>query len=623
MYRSLFAFLVFIGPAFGVTFNKDLAPLVFERCAPCHHAGNIGPFPLLTYSDVAKHAGQIVTVTKMRFMPPWPPERGYGTFAGDRTLSDAQIQLFADWLKENKPEGDPTDLPPVPHFNAEWQLGKPDLILKMDKPFLVPAGGGDVFRNFILRTGLAETKYVRGFEFHMDNTRVVHHSNVVLDRTHSLRKRDGMDGQPGFPGMDVITEAAANNFDPDSQFLFYKPGSILEPEPEDMAWRLDPDTDLIANLHLQPTGKPEYITAEVGLYFTDRAPTRFPMLIQLENDGALKIPPGAKNFTVTDSLVLPVDVQVLAVYPHEHYIGKTAEAWATLPDGKRVPLIRILDWDINWQAVYDYQKPVELPKGTKLEMRLTYDNSADNPRNPNRRVRLVTYGNRSQDEMAHMWFQILAKNAPGQPDGRMLVQEAVMRRRLEKYPDDFLAHYNLGALMQSEDRLDDAIALYKTAAQEDPHSATAFNSLGTALMQQDRLPEAITQLRRALQVDPEYSNAHYNLGRALAANGNLPQSVGEFEAVLEKQPNDAAANADLGTVEFRLRAYASSLRHLRAAVRLNPTDANLQANFGTVLAITGDLLGAQRAFEAALQIDPSQESAKANLDIIRAKLAQR
>ena len=239
-------------------------------------------------------------------------------------------------------------------------------------------------------SGVSETRYVRSFELRLSNPRVVHHANVVLDRTQSLRKRDGADGQPGFAGMDVITEAAANSFDPDSHFLFFKPGSVLRPEPEDMAWRLDPGTDLVLNLHLQPTGRPEKVQAEIGLYFTKRAPTRLPMLVQLEHDGALHIPAGASNFTVTDSLVLPTDVDLLAVYPHAHYLGKRFDAWAVLPNGTQVPLIRILDWDINWQAVYDYKQPISLPKGTRLEMRISYDNSAQNPRNPNHPPKSVT-----------------------------------------------------------------------------------------------------------------------------------------------------------------------------------------------------------------------------------------
>ncbi|MDQ2713205.1 MAG: cytochrome c, partial [Acidobacteriota bacterium] len=215
-----------------VTFTKDIAPIVYQHCAPCHHSGGIGPFPLISYEDVSKHASQIVSVTASRYMPPWPPEHGYGEFAGDRSLSTAQIQELADWLKQGKISGNEADLPPAPQFESNWQMGPPDLVLKMPQPFRMPAEGRDVFRNFIVPTGLTETKYVRGLELHLSNPRVVHHANVVLDRTQSLRRRDGEDGRPGFPGMDVITEPAPDNFDPDSHFLFWKPATVLRRQPE-------------------------------------------------------------------------------------------------------------------------------------------------------------------------------------------------------------------------------------------------------------------------------------------------------------------------------------------------------------------------------------------------------
>ncbi len=622
MFRGILVVVLFLAPLHAATFNKDIAPIVFERCTPCHHTGGIGPFPLMSYSDVAKHAAQIVTVTQNRYMPPWPPAHGYGDFVGDRSLTSEQIGLIAEWVKQNKPEGKETDPPKPPRFDSEWQLGPPDLILKMDKPFSLPAEGSDIFRNFILPSGVSQVRYVRGFELRLSNPRVVHHANVVLDRTRSLRKNDGLDGQPGFPGMDVITEAEANNFDPDSHFLFFKPGSVLRPEPDDMAWRLDPNTDLVLNLHLQPTGRQEKVQAEIGLYFTDKAPTRLPMLVQLEDDGALKIPPGERNFVVKDSLVLPVDVDLLAVYPHAHYLGKQFDAWATLPNGKRVSLIRIMDWDINWQAVYDYKQPIALPKGTRLEMRITYDNSDQNTRNPNHPPKFVMAGNRSQDEMGHVWFQLIPQSADSQKqDARLLVQEALMRRRLEKYPDDFLAHYNLGALLQTEGKLAEAADYYKVALEEDPSSATAHNSLAADFLEQTDLPAAAAELRRALACDPTYTSAHYNLARVLAASGDLQGSVTEFEAVLKTQPDDPGANVGLGTIDFKLHQFPEALKHFRAAVQQKPGDADLQSNLGTVLAITGDLRGAQQAFESALKINPEQASAKANLELVRAKLA--
>jgi Flp pilus assembly protein TadD len=619
-YFVILVFVTCVYAAQPVTFNKDLAPILYSHCAGCHHPGGSGPFSLISYQDAAKHSAQIAVVTKSRYMPPWPPEKGYGSFIGDRSLTPEQIKLFTQWVEQGKVRGADADLPAPPRFSSEWQMGPPDLILRMPVPFRVPASGGDVFRNFVVPSGVKEVHYVRGFELRMSNPRVVHHANVVLDRTHSLRVRDGQDGQPGFAGMDVITEAAAYNFEPDSHFLFWKPATAVHPEPDDMSWRLDPDTDLILNLHLQPTGKQEELQAEIGLYFSSQPPTRFPMLVQLEHDGALRIPPGTNDFEVTDELTLPIDVQVLAIYPHAHYLGKLVEAWATLPNGSRSWLIRIPDWDLNWQATYDYVKPIDLPKGAKISMRIRYDNTAQNPRNPNRPPNLVLAGNRSEDEMGHVWLQLLPKEKANAEDPRMALQEAVMRRRLEKYPADFLAHYNLAALLQMRGKFAEAVTVYRAALKAEPRNVTARNSLATALLLEDETAAAIVEFRAALEIDPHYLNARFNLARALAASGDLPAARAEFVQFLQEKPDDAGAHAGLGTIDFKQRHFDDALLQFREATRLDPQNTDTQTNLGTLLAIKGDYRAAKEAFETALRLNPANQAARTNLARVNAQL---
>jgi Flp pilus assembly protein TadD len=602
------------------TFDKDIAPITFQYCAPCHHPGGSAPFSLLTYQDVRAHAAQIAVVTQRRYMPPWPPEPGYGDFVGERRLTDVQLHLIADWVKQGAPEGNRADLPRSPHLTEGWQMGAPDLVVKMPRPYTMAAGGSDIFRNFVIPVDIKKTKYVRAVELRPGNTGVVHHANIVIDRTQHLRQRDGEDGQPGFPGMDVTTEGSPDVFDPDSHFLFWKPGSVLEPEPEAMSWRLDPGTDLILNLHLQPRGKAETIQPTVGFYLTSRPPTLFPMLLQLEHDGALDIPPGDRHFQVIDHLKLPVSVDILAIYPHAHYVGKEIEAWATLPDGTRRWLIKIGDWDINWQAVYTYRQPIALPKGTTVEMRITYDNSSANPRNPSSPPIRVRGGNRSIDEMGHVWLQVLP-NKDSREDPRLALQAASMQRRIEKYPADFLAHYNLGALSQLRGNMPEAIHYYQQALQVEPKNTTARNSLAAALIMQDRLDDAIVQLRETLGIDPAYLNARYNLARALATKGDLDRSASEYTAFLKEKPDDPDAQAGLGTILFLQHRYDESLPHFREAARLKPNDADIQTNLGALLAMEGDLTGATQAFEQALQIDPNNQTAREDLARARASLA--
>jgi tetratricopeptide (TPR) repeat protein len=591
------------------TYTRDIAPIVYAHCSPCHRPGEGAPFPLLTYADIRKRARMVSDVTQSRYMPPWQPTaQPHAPFQNDISLTPQQIALIAAWVHNGAPEGDPADLPPAAHFIQGWQLGKPDLILHMSRPYQLQAGGTDVFRNFILPTGLQQIRYVRAFELRPGNKRVVHHANVVLDRSRLLRKRDAQDGQPGFSGMDIETEAVGE-FDPDSHFLFWKPGTPAQQEPDGMSWRLNPGTDLVINLHLQPSGKPETVDAEVGLYFTPDPPTRRPMLLQLEHDGAIDIPPNSSTFTVTDHFKLPIAVDLLAVYPHAHYLGKKIEAWATLPDGKRLSLIQINQWNINWQATYIYRDPIKLPAGTTLEMRIGYENTTD------KRVRT---GNRSEDEMGHLWFQVLPSQ-PSESDQRLILQQAYMERRIEKYPADFSAHFNLGAALLVQDHPNEALPHLAEATRLKPDSTTALNTLGAAYSALERFEEAARYFTAALKADPTYQNASYNLARARAAQGNIPAAIAHLEAHLQTTPDDAEAHEFLASLEARSGNLKAALPHLERAAQIDPNNPAYLINLGAALAQSGNPAAAIPIFEQALKLDPENQAAKDNLTKARGR----
>jgi len=596
-----------------ITFNKEVAPLIYQNCSSCHRPGEAAPFSLLTYEDVRRHAEQIVAVTKSRYMPPWLPETGYGEFSGERRLTDDQLRVLAEWVEQGCQQGDPRDLTPAPHFTEGWQLGPPDLIVQIPKPYQLAASGPDVFRNFILPVEVTATKYVRAIELRPGNKRIVHHANLLIDRRRSMRKYDGEDGEPGFPGILATTESRSDIFDPDSHFLFWKPGTVVEAEPDDMSWQLDPGTDLILNIHLRPSGKEETLQPRVGFYFTSQAPVRHPMLLQLENDGAIDIKPEVRDFVVEDHVTLPEGAEILAIYPHAHYLGKQIEAWATRPDGSRVWLLKIKDWDINWQAVYHYRSPVVLPKGTILAMRILYDNSESNPRNWNRPPKRVRTGPRSEDEMGHVWLQVLPRKE-GNEDPRILLQEAAMRRRLEKYPDDFVAHCNLGQLLVARKQYRDAIAELQQALREDPESATAHSGLGAAYLAEARIDDALREFKKALQLDPDHVNARLNLARALGDKGDMNGAARELHKVLEQRRDSADAHVGLGLILFAQHRYAEALSHFQEAARSKPGDADIQTNLGILLAIRGDFPAAIQAFQLALKIDPQDKTARAYLD---------
>src|SRR5579859_5483427 len=564
-----------------VTFNKDLAPVVFRTCAPCHHPGEAAPFSLLTYGDVKSHARQIADLTQKRIMPPWLPEPGEWKFNDDLHLSSDEIALFQQWVEAGMPEGAASDLPPTPKFNTGWQLGQPDLIIRADSSFEVPASGSDVYWNFVFRVPLEKTHYVKAIEIRPGERRLVHHANLIVDRSQSARRQEKSPGS-GFPGMELQIES--ESFDPDGHFFFWKPGTILEPEPRDMALRLDPGNDLILNTHLQPSGKPEKIQPTLGIYFTGEPATNFPLLLQLENDRILDIPAGEKNFVVTDEFTLPEPVSLLAIYPHAHYLGRDMLAVAKLPAGETKTLIHIPRWDLNWQAVFTYVKPIDLPAGTTISMRYIYDNSADNLANPNTPPKRVVAGNRASDEMAHLWLQVLPQSqAPAASDPRRVLQEAIARHHVENNPNDFEAHYNLAAMLQARGELSQSIEHYQRALALRPGDATVENALGSAFFAAQNLPQAIAHLSVAAKVRPDYFDSQYNLGLAFALDNEFPQAIEHLRAAVVLRPQDADAEANLGGALAANNQTEEAIVHLRRALQLNPNHSLARENLDSLL----------------------------------------
>jgi hypothetical protein len=496
--------------------------------------GEAAPFPLLTYEDVKKRAPQIAAVTRSRYMPPWLPEHGFGDFADERRLSAEEIRTISDWVAEGAPEGAAAESTTVsaPSGTDGQAMGTPHLVIEAQSSFTVPASGPDVYWNFVFRPDIDKTRYVKSIDIRPGDRRLVHHANLLVDRMATVHLQETSPGQ-GFPGMDLAIMRSP--FDPDGDFMFWKPGAAPHVEPDGLAWRLDPGNDLVLNVHLHPIGKAEEVRPSIALYFTDKPQTRFPLLVQLENDNALNIPPGVRDFPVSDDFRLPMDADILAVYPHAHYLGKLLEAYATLPGGARKWLVRIPDWDPNWQAVYYYREPVFLPKGSVISMRYHYDNSAANVRNPNHPPRRVKGGDQATDEMAHLWLQVLPRGAG---DRRRELQEAVMQHRLAKSPDDFVARMNLGAVMLSRLNPQGAVSMLEAAVRIGPNRSDARNMLGLALSQTGRTREAAAEFVAALKTRPDFLSARFNLAAVELKMGALDDAIGNLEILAKAEPEN-------------------------------------------------------------------------------------
>lgn len=416
----------------AITFSEDVAPILYANCVSCHRPGEAAPFSLITYDDVAKRAKLIAKVTQSRQMPPWHAAHGYGEFADERGLSDAQIATLRAWLDAGTPRGSRDRMPPLPQFTEGWQLGTPDLVLEMPEAFPVPAAGPDIYRNFVLPTGLAEDKWVRAVEFRPGTRKVVHHSLIHYIRGESAAKAASTDGKPGFGG--AMPAGWIPAFAPAGELGLWAVGATARALPDGLALPLPKGSDLVLQLHLHPTGKPEMERAKVGIYFAPSAPSR-----QIRQLGVLgffgllaniDIPPGEKNYTISGKLTLPADMHVLSVMAHAHYLGKEVKATATLPDGSTRPMLWIQDWDFNWQDRYFYKQPVALPKGTRIEVTISYDNSADNPRNPCNPPRRVRWGLQSTDEMGGVRFQMVPADEAAEAE--LQKSAAGMREALAK-----------------------------------------------------------------------------------------------------------------------------------------------------------------------------------------------
>ncbi len=372
---------------------------------------------------------------------------------------------------------------------------------------------------------------------------------------------------------------------PPGYMLGWTPGQHPRPSPSGMPWRLEAGSDLVVQLHMQPTGKPESLEVSVGLFFTDDPPTGAPVGLRLGSQ-TIDIPAGAANYQITDSYRLPVDADLLAVQPHAHNLGRRVDAEARLPDGTTRHLIAIVDWDFRWQDVYRYATPILLPAGTVVVMRLTYDNSAANPRNPHRPPARVVWGQNTSNEMGDLWLQL------------------VPRRR-----EEFGV---LAADVTRKTRAED-LAAYTKIAREDAANPLRHDAVATLYLQDGRPQEAATSLEESLRLNPASAPAHYNLGLALSMLRRFPAAEREFEEAVRLDPGHADAFNNLGAMRHVAGDLDSAAAHYRRAVTIRPDNAEARNNLGRVLSTQGQDAAAAAEFRAALTLRPDMASALSGL----------
>jgi hypothetical protein len=441
------------------TFNKEVSAILFQQCASCHRPGQAAPFALLSYADARKRGQLIAQVTKSRQMPPWKADKGDVVFRNERHLTADQIGVLERWVQAGMPEGDPAQAPVPPTFAGDWSLGKPDLVVKMPKAFHVPAEGRDVYRTFAVALNLQEDRWVKAIDFRPSAPSVVHHTLFFLDTTGTAAKKEAASGEVGFPGgMGALGRLGGR--DRRGGLLGglsgeggaqagglgglggWALGAQARSLPSGLAYHLPRGSDLILSTHFHPSGKAEEEASTVAFYFADKPPVqRFTGLQVPPLFGILSgidIPAGKKDFTIEDSYVLPVGVKAFGIGAHAHYLAREFTVTAALPSGKTLTLLHIPDWDFGWQEQYAFKDFLDLPKGTKIHTRITYDNSADNPRNPTSAPRRVRWGKESTDEMGSITLQVVAAKEDELPrlqnDYRQHLRDAALKaaaRRLD------------------------------------------------------------------------------------------------------------------------------------------------------------------------------------------------
>lgn len=565
------------------TFYEHVAPLLYKHCSPCHRPGQTAPFPLLGFADAKRHATDIAKVTHDRYMPPWLPQ-SQGEFEGERRLTDDQISIFQLWAEKGTPEGDPSKRPPVPVFRSEWQLGQPDLVIKMPTPYTVPSEGRDMYRSFVIPLTLDQPRHVQAWEFR-PHSRTVHHLFLRVDASGEASRRDLEDPEPGFNGMDTPTGVMA----PSGHFASWQPGASPRRNPKGLPWTLQPGQDLVIQMHLQTTGKPEPLQSEIAFYFTDQAPTNQPQKIGLVSY-AIDLAPGATNVVVTEQFTVPADADLMGLLPHTHYLGKKIEVLAFPPNGQSRRLLFIPDWNFNWQGDYMFKEPVFLPASTRIEMRFTFDNSEGNPRNPFSPPRHTRFGMNTTDEMAELWLQLL----PRSPGGAA------------KFTQINLERTSSNVISYNTERL-----------RIDPRDGLAHINLGRALLAQRRSIEALRHFEQAVAVAPRLDEAHYYLGLVHRIGGRQQPAIQGFVRTLELNPKHSRAHGNLGLMYLELDNLNKAATHLVEAIRLNPSDALAHSALGEIRAREGRLDESEQLLAIAVKLDPSDQASARNLAAVR------
>jgi hypothetical protein len=386
------------------TFYRDVLPILQTRCQPCHRPGEVAPMPFLTYRQVRPWAKAIREAVALRKMPPWFAQPGFGPFSNDRSLSGHEIETLAKWVDSGAPVGDPHDAPPAPHRVEGWNIHAPDLVLQMPHPFPIPAAGDVDYQYIVIPTGFTRDKWVEMAELRPSNRAIVHHAVVYIREPGSSWLRDAKPGVPYVPPGNTPRERLINGWTTSDILLVYSPGSLAENWGPAMGKLIKAGSDLVLQFHYTPNGHATADQSRLGLVFHRAAPKQRVITLQLGNDRFM-IPPGDPHYRVEAWGTMPNDTELLSFFPHMHLRGASFAYNIVEPDGERRTLLRVAPYNFHWQLSYRLAHPLPVKAGTRLECVAYFDNSRNNPNNPDP-DEAVHFGPQSYEEMMIGFFDI-------------------------------------------------------------------------------------------------------------------------------------------------------------------------------------------------------------------------
>ncbi len=388
----------------GPVFYRDALPILQRHCQTCHREGEIAPMPLVTYEQAKPWVQQIREFTRQKKMPPWFADPRFGRFANDPSLSRKEIETLSSWADEGAPAGDPRSAPPPPEWAAGWNIPQPDLVVQMPQEVALPARGDVEYTYEIVPTGFASDKWVQMSEVRPGSRDHVHHAVVYIRPPDSKWLRHAPPGAPFTASTLADPQARRDAMQTDSDMLIvYAPGSSPERCPAGMAKFIPAGSDLVFQMHYTTNGHPVRDRTGVGLIFAKEPPRQRVLTLQLNNRHFI-IPPGVPDYRVEVWGTLPNDATLLSFFPHMHLRGKRFEYNIIGDDGKIEKLLSV-DWDFHWQMSYILAEPRFLKAGTKLQAVAWYDNSKNNPHNPDPE-KTVTWGDQTYNEMMVGFFDV-------------------------------------------------------------------------------------------------------------------------------------------------------------------------------------------------------------------------